>query len=75
MAAASTVLDRVRAEVVVGFGGYVAVPAYLAARRRSIPIVVHEANARPALANRGAARLTQARVHRVATPDTCRTPP
>jgi UDP-N-acetylglucosamine--N-acetylmuramyl-(pentapeptide) pyrophosphoryl-undecaprenol N-acetylglucosamine transferase len=58
VAAAGTVLDRHRAEVVVGFGGYVAVPAYLAARRRGIPIVVHEANAKPGLANRGAARMT-----------------
>jgi len=56
--AAADVLDRTSAEVVVGFGGYVAVPAYLAARRRRIPIVVHEANARPGLANRLAARLT-----------------
>lgn len=56
--AASAVLERVQAEVVVGFGGYVAVPAYLAARRMSIPIVVHEANAKPGLANRGAARMT-----------------
>ena len=45
--AAGAVLDRVRAEIVVGFGGYVAAPAYLAARRRGLPIVVHEANARP----------------------------
>lgn len=52
------VLDKVRAEVVVGFGGYVAVPAYLAARRRDLPIVVHEANARPGVANRMAARMT-----------------
>ena len=59
MAVASEVLARVQAEVVVGFGGYVAVPAYLAARRASIPIVVHEANAKPGLANRGAARLTR----------------
>ena len=57
--AAGAVLDRVRADVVVGFGGYVAVPAYLAARRRGIPIVVHEANARPGVANRLAARLTR----------------
>jgi UDP-N-acetylglucosamine--N-acetylmuramyl-(pentapeptide) pyrophosphoryl-undecaprenol N-acetylglucosamine transferase len=57
--AAGAVLDRVRAEAVVGFGGYVAVPAYLAARRRGIPIVVHEANARPGVANRLAARLTE----------------
>lgn len=56
--AAAAVLDRVRAEVVVGFGGYVAGPAYLAARRRGLPIVVHEANARPGVANRLAARLT-----------------
>jgi UDP-N-acetylglucosamine--N-acetylmuramyl-(pentapeptide) pyrophosphoryl-undecaprenol N-acetylglucosamine transferase len=53
------VLDRVEADVVVGFGGYVAVPAYLAARRRGTPIVVHEANARPGLANRVGARLTR----------------
>jgi UDP-N-acetylglucosamine--N-acetylmuramyl-(pentapeptide) pyrophosphoryl-undecaprenol N-acetylglucosamine transferase len=56
--AASRVLDEVGADVVVGFGGYVALPAYLAARRRRVPIVVHEANARPGLANRLAARLT-----------------
>ncbi|GAA3798429.1 UDP-N-acetylglucosamine--N-acetylmuramyl-(pentapeptide) pyrophosphoryl-undecaprenol N-acetylglucosamine transferase [Amycolatopsis tucumanensis] len=57
--AAGAVLDRTRAEVVVGFGGYVAMPAYLAARRRGLPIVVHEANARPGVANRLAARMTE----------------
>ncbi len=51
-------LDRVGADVVVGFGGYVALPAYLAARRRRTPLVVHEANARAGLANRVGARLT-----------------
>lgn len=56
--ATETVLDSTRADVVVGFGGYVALPAYLAARRRRIPIVVHEANARPGVANRIGARLT-----------------
>lgn len=56
--AAGAVLDRVRAEVVVGFGGYVAAPAYLAAHRRGLPIVVHEANALPGVANRLAARMT-----------------
>lgn len=50
--AAGAVLDRVGADVLVGFGGYVATPGYLAARRRHVPIVVHEANARPGLANR-----------------------
>jgi UDP-N-acetylglucosamine--N-acetylmuramyl-(pentapeptide) pyrophosphoryl-undecaprenol N-acetylglucosamine transferase len=49
-------LDAVGASVVVGFGGYVSVPAYLAARRRGVPVVVHEANARPGVANRLGAR-------------------
>lgn len=49
------VFGRVGADVVVGFGGYVALPAYLAARGR-LPIVVHEANARAGLANKIGAR-------------------
>ena len=49
-------LEEVNASVVVGFGGYVTVPAYLAARRRGIPIVVHEANVRAGIANRLGAR-------------------
>ena len=56
--AAARALDRNRAQVVVGFGGYVATPAYLAARRRRLPIVVHEANPRPGIANRLGARFT-----------------
>ena len=59
VAAAGRVLDDVGADVVVGFGGYVSVPAYLAARRRGLPIVVHEANARPGVANRLGARMTK----------------
>jgi UDP-N-acetylglucosamine--N-acetylmuramyl-(pentapeptide) pyrophosphoryl-undecaprenol N-acetylglucosamine transferase len=57
--AAAEVLDRTRAQVLVGFGGYVATPAYLAARRRHVPIVVHEANSRPGLANKLGARFTR----------------
>ncbi len=57
--AAGAALDQCGAEVLVGFGGYVATPAYLAAKRRGIPIVVHEANSRPGLANRLGARLTR----------------
>lgn len=40
-----------KVDVVVGFGGYAAAPAYMAARRAGIPFIVHEANARPGLAN------------------------
>ncbi len=55
-----SVLAGVEADVVIGFGGYVALPAYLAARggfgvrgrRRAVPVVVHEANASAGLANR-----------------------
>ncbi len=54
---ASEVLERVRPHVVVGYGGYVSMPAYLAARRRRLPIVVHEQNALPGLANRAGARV------------------
>lgn len=61
------VLDRVGADVVIGFGGYVALPAYLAARgipggflrRRRVPVLIHEANARAGLANRVGARSAQ----------------
>ncbi|WP_372666958.1 undecaprenyldiphospho-muramoylpentapeptide beta-N-acetylglucosaminyltransferase [Amycolatopsis kentuckyensis] len=61
------VLERVGADVVVGFGGYVALPAYLAARGR-VPIVVHEANQSPGLANKVGARF--ARRVAVAVPGT-----
>jgi UDP-N-acetylglucosamine--N-acetylmuramyl-(pentapeptide) pyrophosphoryl-undecaprenol N-acetylglucosamine transferase len=56
--AVGQILDRVRADVLVGFGGYVATPAYLGARRHHVPIVVHEANPFPGIANRLGARLT-----------------
>jgi UDP-N-acetylglucosamine--N-acetylmuramyl-(pentapeptide) pyrophosphoryl-undecaprenol N-acetylglucosamine transferase len=56
---ARSAIDAVRADVVVGFGGYVSAPAYLAARRAGIPIVVHEQNSRPGFANRLGARLTR----------------
>jgi UDP-N-acetylglucosamine--N-acetylmuramyl-(pentapeptide) pyrophosphoryl-undecaprenol N-acetylglucosamine transferase len=56
--AVGAVLERVHADVLVGFGGYVATPAYLAAKRHKVPIVVHEANPFPGIANRLGARLT-----------------
>jgi UDP-N-acetylglucosamine--N-acetylmuramyl-(pentapeptide) pyrophosphoryl-undecaprenol N-acetylglucosamine transferase len=57
--AARAAIDSIGAEVVVGFGGYVSAPAYLAARRAGVPIVVHEQNSRPGFANRLGARLTR----------------
>lgn len=45
-------------DVVVGFGGYASAPAYLAARAEGTPLAVHEANARPGIANRLGAAVT-----------------
>src|SRR4051795_11061005 len=55
--ATNAVLDKVRPDVVVGYGGYVSMPVYLAARRRRLPLVVHEQNAVPGLANKAGARV------------------
>ena len=40
------------ADCVIGFGGYVSAPVYLAAALRRTPFVVHEANAIPGWANK-----------------------
>jgi UDP-N-acetylglucosamine--N-acetylmuramyl-(pentapeptide) pyrophosphoryl-undecaprenol N-acetylglucosamine transferase len=57
---AGKILAEAKAQVVVGFGGYVSLPVYLAAKRRRIPVVIHEQNAVPGLANRVAARFAAA---------------
>lgn len=66
--AAREIVDRIQPDVICGFGGYVSVPAYLAARKRQLPLVIHEGNALPGMANKMGARMTT----RVATtfPDT-----
>jgi len=47
-------------DLLIGFGGYVCAPAYLAAHSLDVPIVIHEANAAPGWANRLGARFTDA---------------
>jgi UDP-N-acetylglucosamine--N-acetylmuramyl-(pentapeptide) pyrophosphoryl-undecaprenol N-acetylglucosamine transferase len=56
--AAARILDRTQADVLVGFGGYVSTPCYYAAKRRNVPIVIHEANPKAGIANRVGARFT-----------------
>jgi undecaprenyldiphospho-muramoylpentapeptide beta-N-acetylglucosaminyltransferase len=51
------IVQRLRPGVVVGVGGFASVPCVLAAWFWRIPIVVHEQNAAPGLANRLAVRL------------------
>ncbi|PRQ11153.1 undecaprenyldiphospho-muramoylpentapeptide beta-N-acetylglucosaminyltransferase [Corynebacterium sp. 13CS0277] len=46
------VLRAHSADAVIGFGGYVSAPAYLAARSLKLPFFVHESNARAGLANK-----------------------
>jgi UDP-N-acetylglucosamine--N-acetylmuramyl-(pentapeptide) pyrophosphoryl-undecaprenol N-acetylglucosamine transferase len=59
MKAGLEILEDVQADVVVGFGGYVSVPAYLAAWRRRTPLVIHEMNVPPGVANRLGMRFTR----------------
>jgi len=47
-------------DVVVGFGGYASAPAYEAAKKVGIPLVVHEANALPGMANKRASKYADA---------------
>ena len=47
------------ADALIGFGGYVSGPAYCAAALTRTPIIVHEANAYPGVANRLGAYLTR----------------
>jgi len=57
----ASVVDMIRehdVDIVIGFGGYASAPAYQAAKRAKVPLVIHEANARPGLANRLGARYT-----------------
>jgi UDP-N-acetylglucosamine--N-acetylmuramyl-(pentapeptide) pyrophosphoryl-undecaprenol N-acetylglucosamine transferase len=46
-------------DLLVGFGGYVSAPAYIAAALSRVPIVIHEANAKPGIANRLGAIFTK----------------
>lgn len=49
---ARAVLRDHRADVLIGFGGYVSVSAYLAAFSLRVPVVIHEQNALPGVSNK-----------------------
>ncbi|MDR6439132.1 UDP-N-acetylglucosamine--N-acetylmuramyl-(pentapeptide) pyrophosphoryl-undecaprenol N-acetylglucosamine transferase [Paenarthrobacter nicotinovorans] len=55
---ARRILEDAKADVLVGVGGYVCTPMYLAARKLGIPVVIHEANMKAGLANRVGARFS-----------------
>jgi UDP-N-acetylglucosamine--N-acetylmuramyl-(pentapeptide) pyrophosphoryl-undecaprenol N-acetylglucosamine transferase len=54
---AIAIVHRFRPRVVVGFGGYASLPCVVAARFLRVPVVVHEQDAAPGLANRIGVRL------------------
>lgn len=54
-----TYLRDAHVDAVVGFGGYASAPAYRAARALDVPLSLHEANAKPGIANRLGARYTR----------------
>ena len=56
--AAKKILRQAQADVLVGVGGYVCTPMYLAAKSLGVPIVIHEANTKAGLANKLGARYT-----------------
>ena len=58
------------ADAVVGMGGYVSVPAVLAARRERVPALLHEQNAVAGLANGALAKARAARVVALSFRDT-----
>lgn len=53
-------MGRERPDVVVGFGGYVSLPVGFAAVFRRVPLVLHEQNSVPGLANRVLSRWARA---------------
>lgn len=70
---ATRLYETFEPSAVIGFGGYPAFPALLAARRRKIPTLIHEQNAVLGRVN----RLVSKRVDAIATsyPDVQRMPP
>ena len=53
--AAARLIRRRRIDVVAGMGGYVTLPVALGARLAGVPVVLHEQNAVPGIANKRAA--------------------
>lgn len=59
VSAARKIIKTGNYQVVVGFGGYVSTPVYLAAKSLGVPIVIHEQNLLPGMANKLGARFAK----------------
>ena len=51
-AEASSIIKRLKPDVVFSKGGFVSVPVVLAAKRRGVPCIIHESDMTPGLANK-----------------------
>lgn len=51
-AQAIQILKANNTALVIGFGAYVSFPVYLAAKKLKIPVIIHEGNAKPGIANK-----------------------
>ena len=49
---AKRILEQFKPDIVIGTGGYICIPAALAAKKLNIPIILHESNAYPGVAVR-----------------------
>jgi len=56
---AAGLVDEIRPDLILSFGGYLAVPVALAGFFKKVPIITHEQTLSPGLANRALARLAQ----------------
>ncbi|HVE94135.1 MAG TPA: undecaprenyldiphospho-muramoylpentapeptide beta-N-acetylglucosaminyltransferase [Acidimicrobiales bacterium] len=56
---AGRILARTRPQIVLGMGGYPSLPVVIAARRRGVPVILHESGAVAGRANMLAARMTR----------------
>ncbi len=54
---ARSILDETKADMVIGFGGYVSGPICIAAKLKKVPVIIHEQNAKIGLTNRMLAKL------------------
>ncbi len=57
--AARKIIKKLKADLVIGFGGYVSGPTCLAAKTKKVPVVVHEQNAKMGLTNRTIAKFAK----------------
>ena len=52
-----SIITKTKADIVIGFGGYVSGPICLAAKSKKVPVIIHEQNAKMGLTNKVLSKL------------------